>query len=130
MRNIFPAVILAICLSLSVCKNPARKYPVDFVDRNVVFSPDKKPDPLLLVVGITEDRKLSLNKIETGTIADTTLLREKIKAIFDDRQRTGFVEKEVVIDPQGKAKTEDLEKLIECLAEAKAAPIRVVKDNL
>jgi hypothetical protein len=92
------------------------------------FRPAKKP--ILLVVGITVDGRLSLNKIETGTIADTTLLREKVGAVFDDREKNGFVEKEVVIDPHGEVETEDLEKLIECLAEAKAAPIRVVKDNL
>jgi len=98
------------------------------VDRCDVLSPDKKPDPLLLVVGITKDGKLSLNKIETGTIADATL-REKIKAIFDDREKTGFVEKEVVINPQGEVETEDLEKLIENLAESKAAPIRLIKNE-
>jgi hypothetical protein len=130
MKNIFRAAILAVCLSPSACKDSAKKYPFDFVDRSDVFSTGKKTDPMLLVVGITVDGRLSLNKIETGTIADTTLLREKVGAVFDDREKNGFVEKEVVIDPHGEVETEDLEKLIECLAEAKAAPIRVVKDNL
>jgi hypothetical protein len=41
---------------------------------------------------------------------------EKIGAIFDDREKTGFVEKEVVIDPQGEVNHEDLKRLIESLA--------------
>lgn len=127
MKKNFLVSISAICLLLIGCRGSARNYPVDFVDRSAVFALDKKLNPLRLVVEITEDGKLSLNKIETGTIADTMMLREKIGAIFDDRKKTGIVEKEVVIDPQGKVNHKDLEKLIECLAEAKAAPIRLIR---
>lgn len=127
MKKNFLVSIFAICLLLSGCQGSAKNYPVDFVDRSAVFAPDQKPAPLLLVVGIDENGKLSLNKIKTGTIADTTNLCEKIRAIFDDREKTGFVEKEVVIDPHGEVEDEDLEKLIKSLAEAKAAPIRLIK---
>ena len=84
----------------------------------------------MLVVEIDEDGKLSLNKIETGTIADVSLLSEKLKAIFEDREKTSIEEREVVIDPQGKVKNEDVEKLIENLADVKASPIRVVRNSL
>jgi hypothetical protein len=126
----FPVSIFAICLSLSGCQSFGRNYPVDFVDRNAVFAFNKEPKPLMLVVGITESGKLSLNKIETGTISDAALLSEKLEIIFDDREKAGISEREVVIDPQGNVKNEDLEKLIQSLANAKAAPIRVIKNNL
>jgi biopolymer transport protein ExbD len=112
------------------CQDSAKNLRVDFVDRNTVFAFNQKPNPLMLIVELTENGKLSLNKIETGTIKDPTLLAEKLKVIFDDRENSLIGEREVVIDPQGKVKNEDLEKLIESLAEAKASPIRVIKDNL
>lgn len=127
LKKIRLASIFVICLAFSGCKGSAKKYPVDLVDRNTMFAPDQKPAPLRLVVEIDENGKLSLNKIKTGTIADTTNLCEKIGAIFDDREKTGLVEKEVVIDPHGEVADEDLEKLIKSLAEAKAAPIRLIK---
>lgn len=124
-------LILNFVLSLAFldCQSSVKNYPVDFVDREVVFSPDKKPKPLALVVEIEEDGKLSLNKIETGTIADVSQLSEKLKVIFDDREKTSIKQREVVIDPQGKIKNEDMEKLIENLADAKASPIRVIKNS-
>jgi len=64
-----------------------------------------------------------LNKIETGKIADATLLSEKLKVIFDDREKASIKEKEVVIEPQGKVRNEDLEKLVEILANLKTSPI-------
>lgn len=59
-----------------------------------------------------------------------SLKRTECRREQDDREKTGLVEKEVVIDPQGKVKNEDLEKLVENLADVKASPIRVIKNNL
>jgi hypothetical protein len=106
-----------------------KNYPVDFIDRRAVLL-GKKPNPLLLVVEITENGRLSLNKIETGTINNLTILNEKLEVIFNDREKAGISEKGVIIDPQGNVKDEDLEKLIESLAAVKSAPIRVIKNNL
>lgn len=130
VKKILLASIFMICFAFSGCQDSAKNYPVDFVDRNAVFALDKKPNPLSLVVEIAEDGKLSLNKIETGTVADLTVLSEKLKVIFDDREKAGINEREVVIDPQAKVKNKDLEKLIENLAEVKASPIRVIKAEL
>ncbi len=122
--------IFVLSFSLLDCKSSLKDYPVDFVDRNAVFAFGKKPNPLMLIVGVDENGKLSLNKIETGTIDDTALLSEKLKAIFEDREKTSIKEREVVVDPQGKVKNEDVEKLIENLADVKASPIRVVRNSL
>jgi hypothetical protein len=123
------AAIVVCCLSFSGCQNSAQNHPVTFVDRQAVFSPDKKRNPLILVVEVKESGRLSLNKIEAGTIADLRDLSEKLKAVFDDRQRSGIVEREVVIDPQSPVTPGDLEKLIDGLAQAKASSIRVIKAN-
>jgi len=58
------------------------------------------------------------------------MLSEKLKVIFDDREKTSIKEREVVIYPKGKIKNEDMEKLIKNLANAKASPVRVIKNNL
>lgn len=127
--KILPASIFMICFALSGCQSSPKIVRVDLIDRNSESVPDKKPNPLLLVVGIDENGRLSLNKIETGTISDPAVLNEKLQIIFNDREKAGISDREIVIDPQGSIKNEDLEKLIQSLAGAKAAPIRVIKTN-
>jgi biopolymer transport protein ExbD len=129
VKNILLASVFMI-FAFFGCQDSAKNLRVEFVDRDTVFAFNQKPNPLMLIVELTENGNLSLNKIETGTIKDPTLLAEKLKVIFDDREKAGISEREVVIDPQGNVKNEDLENLIESLAEAKASPIRVIKDNL
>lgn len=116
-------------LSFSGCRNQERaaNRQVEFIDRNANLSLDRKSNPLLLVVGLNEEGRLNLNKIETGTINDTSILAAKLKVVFDDRERSGIAAREVVIDPPGNVKSEDLEKLIETVAKARAAPIRVIR---
>lgn len=133
MKKILLAVLLTVGAASSGCGDSEKNYPVYFVNRSDVFPVANKvhsANPLMLVVEIGADKKLKLNKIETGTITDTTLLSEKIRAIFADRKRASIGEREVVIDPKGEIESADLEKLIESLAAAKASPIRVIKDNL
>lgn len=127
VKKNFLVSIFAVCLLLQGCQNSG-KYPVYFVDRNSAFLADQKQNPLRLIVEIKEV-KLSLNKIETGTLDDVSLLSEKLKAVFDDRKRAGIDEREVVIDPQDRIESEKLEKLIECLTKAEAKPILVIKNN-
>lgn len=120
--------IFVISLLLFGCKGSTKNYRVDFIDRHSAFFSDQKQKPLRLIVEIKENDKLSLNKIETGTIDDLTDLTKRIEAIFGDREKSGINEREVVIDPHG-IESEKLDKLIECLAKAEADPIRVIKDN-
>lgn len=129
LKKILCISIIVISLLFPGCKNSAKNHPVDFIDRKAVLQPSEKPNPLILIVEITEDGKLSLNHIETGMIDDVALLSEKIKVIFDDREKTSIREKEVVIDPRGMIKKEDLEKLIQSLIGVKASPIRVIKNS-
>lgn len=128
MKNKRFILIAVIWIASFGCQNSVKNYPVDFIDRHAVLL-DEKPNPLLLVVEITENGRLSLNKIETGTISDLAVLNGKLQIIFDDREKAGISEKGVIIDPQVNVKDEDLEKLIESLAAVKSAPIRVIKNN-
>ena len=83
----------------------------------------------MLIVEIDESGKLRLNKIETGTTADTSLLAEKLEVIFDDRERAGVTEREVLIDPTITVGSEDFEKLVKTLADLNASPIRIIKND-
>ena len=129
-ENLFLLPVIWVYLTITGCESPAKNYHVDFVERSAVYAIDQGPDRLMLMVEITEDGRLRLNKIETGTISDPGVLSEKIGAILNDRQKAGISLREVVIDPQGKIKSEDLEKLIESMAEVKASPIYVINNKL
>ena len=111
------------------CKYSAENHRVEFVNRNAVSEFNHKNNPYLLTVKLEKDGKLLLNKIETGTTADLNEFAEKIKAVFADRQRNGVFYKEIIIDADERMQKHDLEKVIECLANAKAAPIRLIKDD-
>jgi len=130
VKKLLLTAILAACLPFLGCKDSAKNYPVQFVDRNTAFSLDNKSNPLRLVIEINENGKLRLNKIETGTIEDTTFLSEKLKTIFADREKASISEREIVIDPRGEVEEEDLEMLIESLAGANAEPILIIKSDL
>jgi hypothetical protein len=122
----------AICatgISVSGCTDSARSYPVHLVERSAVFSQDEELNPLRLVIEINENGKLTLNKIEAGTLSDTTFLSEKLKTIFTDRQKAAICTREVIILPRSKIENEELEKLIEALRISDAAPILVIKDH-
>lgn len=120
----------------------AKNYPVEFVEEEAVFGSlkrdpkkpglefyDREPDPLMLVVKVAENGKMSLNNLDKGTINDPTLLSQQIKTIFEDREKSGVAEKEIVIQPKSKIKDDDLEKLVDALAAVKASPIRIIKSG-
>lgn len=120
--------ICAIGISLSGCADSPRSNTVRFVERSAVFSGDEELNPLRLVIEINENGKLTLNKIEAGTVSDTSFLAEKMKTIFTDRKKAGIGAREVIILPEYKIENEELEKLIENLRISGAAPILVIKD--
>ena len=118
-----------IAFVLAGCRVAESGYPVDVIDREVAISLDKRIDPLILVVEITADGKLSLNKIETGTIRDITVLSAALDVVFEDRRAAGISAREVVINPNGEVNGKHLERLIEALTKAKASPIRLIKSE-
>jgi hypothetical protein len=124
--------LAAACAAFAACGGGPGKNvrPVEFVERGAVFTFDKRADPLLLVVEVREGGRLSLNRIETGTLDDPGVLCEKLAAVFEDREKAGIFEKEVIVEPRGNAGRKELEKLLEELSRARAAPIRVIKNGL
>lgn len=127
VKKILVSVVFALCLSPAGCQDSTTDYPVQFVERDTAL-PETASNPLRLVVEVTETGKLRLNNIETGTPADLTILSERLKTIFADREKALISEREIIIDSQG-ISNEDLKKLIESLADVKAEPIRVIKDG-
>ncbi len=133
MRKKSKVWLVAISLlgsSFLFCRSSLKNHPVDFVDRKVIFAVEKSSQPFLLVVEINGAGALKLNKIEMGNIENTAFLHERLKNIFADRARNSISQREIVIDRQGEIKNEDLENLIEILANAGASPIRVIKGDL
>ena len=128
-EKILLGAICATGLSLSGCTDSTASYQVRFVERSAVFSDDENLRPLQLVVEINENGKLTLNKIEAGTLSDTTFLSEKLQTIFTDRKKAAINVREVIILPQSRIENEKLEKLIEELRTSDAAPILVIKDH-
>ena len=127
-----PALTLFLGMPLlcPACSKPTATPAVVFVDGSDAFPADVRDlsvNPLILVVEINSDGKLSLNRIETGTIDDTTILSEKLRVIFEDREKALVEERGVFVEMNGVVKHEDFEKLVEALRHAEAATIRVIK---
>jgi hypothetical protein len=129
IEKILLGAICATGLSLSGCMDSASSGTVRFVERNAVFSEGEELKPLRLVIGINENGKLTLNKIEAGTLSDTSFLSAKLQAIFNDRKKAAISAREVIILPEYKIENEELKKLIEAVRISDAAPILVIKDH-
>jgi hypothetical protein len=128
-RGFGGGLLILICIALTGCKSSGRDHSAVFVDRDSAFAIDGEPDPLRLVVEIDAEGKLRLNKIETGTMSDISDLSERIKVIFDDREKGGMHEREILIDTKIRIESQDFENLVRTLADLKASPIRVIKND-
>jgi hypothetical protein len=128
-KKVKQILLILICAISFGCKSSAADHGVEFVDRSAAFSQGALPQPLMLIVEIDVGGRLRLNKIETGTTRDMSLLVEKLDVILADREKTGIDEREVLIDPKILPETESLEELIRVLADAKASPIRVIRND-
>jgi hypothetical protein len=129
VKQILLIPFVLICGTFLGCKSSATDQSVEFIDRSAVSSQGALPTSLRLIVEIDESGILRLNKIETGTIRDTSLLADKLEVIFAEREKTGIDSREVVIDPKVNVETEHYEAVIMVLAEANASPIRVIRNR-
>ena len=129
LKQVLLTPIVLICVTFSGCKSSAANHPVEFVDRSAAFSQGISPQPLILIVEIEEGGSLRLNRIETGTTGDMSLLAEKLEVIFADREKSGIEEREVLIDPKVNVESEHYEELLGVLAEAEASPIRIIRND-
>ena len=121
--------VFLICVAFFGCESSAATHSIEFIDRSAALSQGISRQPLTLIVEIDDDGGLRLNKIETGTTRDMALLAEKLEVIFDDREKAGINEREVLIDPATTVGSEDFDKLVKTLADLNASPIRVIKND-
>jgi len=99
---------------------------------------DVKPNPLTLVIAINrENRGISLNNENAGSVDDPTALTAKLTDIFNQRttngvfrENTNEVEKTVFIKSPTLVKYGDVVKVIDAAKMAGAAPIGLQIDDL
>src|SRR5688572_27945925 len=114
--------IAAASTVLQSCGSAGPEPDIRFVDQ----APDSHVvDPLALVASIDAGGKLTLNQIETGTIANPAVLNEKLRSIIDDRRRSSVYENEVLIEMVGTIAYEDIDALISSLKPLELSRITV-----
>ena len=99
---------------------------------------DVKPNPLTLVIAINrENRGISLNNENAGSVDDPTALTAKLTDIFNQRttngvfrENTNEVEKTVFIKSPTLVKYGDVVKVIDAAKMAGASPIGLQIDDL
>jgi hypothetical protein len=96
-----------------------------------------KPNPLFLVVTVTEDGDVSLNNQQTGTLADSEPLTKRLQQIFREREVNGVfregtneIERSVtIVMPMGDRRFSDLETIARAVWLPGGGPIDLVLDN-
>ena len=117
------AASLAAGIGFPACDGNGQATQVVMIDR---ASAKPAADALALVVGVDKSGKLTLNQIEIGTIADPTILSEKLKAIFEDRRRSSIEETEIVIELTGNVAFDDVGRLIASIRPLRPSRISVM----
>lgn len=117
-----------MCCSLACgCGTPSKDVLVAHVDAARAIAVEGSEPALKLVVEINGEGRLLLNRIDIGNITDTSVLIEKLRMVFEDREKASIAGREVVIQMNGEIMQEDLEKLIDALTEAQASSILVTR---
>jgi hypothetical protein len=130
-RILLPLLVAAGAACPS-CESRRGEQTVTFDDRAIVFANGNAAEYSrsgMLIVGLGENRKVSINRFETGSVEQLGPFAEKLRVIFTDRQRSGVKSREVIIELRGAVRSPDLEKLIEALTESGADPIRIVRQE-
>ena len=125
-------ILVAAGAACSSCDGRRSPRTVIFDDRAIVLADGNASAYArsgMLIVSLGEDRQVSLNKFETGSVETLGPLAEKLLVIFSDRQRSGVESREVIIELRGAVRSPDLEKLVETLAMSGAEPIRIIRDE-
>jgi biopolymer transport protein ExbD len=96
-----------------------------------------KPNPLTLVVTISNDLKLKLNQDEMGSVNDTAPIGTRLAGLFEQRKRerafrpgTEDVEKTVFVKAPRSLKYGEVVKVIDAIKGAGANPVGLQVDDL
>ncbi|HVF30276.1 MAG TPA: hypothetical protein VNA22_04865 [Pyrinomonadaceae bacterium] len=123
-------IFWAACCSLTLaCGTPSKDVLVTHVDAGRAIAADGSEGALKLVVEINGDGRLLLNRIDIGTISNTSVLIEKLGTIFEDRRKASIAGREVMIQMNGTITEEHLEVLIDALIRAKASSIQITREG-
>jgi len=96
-----------------------------------------KPNPLTLVVTVSNDLKLKLNQDEMGSVNDTAPISTRLSGLFEQRKRerafrpgTEEVEKTVFVKAPRSLKYGEVVKVIDAIKGAGANPVGLQVDDL
>jgi TonB family protein len=97
---------------------------------------DSNHDPLGLVVTVSENGKVFLNRVEEGTLSDLSALRARLELIFEQRKEnnvfktgTDELEKTVIVKSSTYMNEEQLSKVVGEVKAAGASPVRVMTEE-
>ena len=112
--NRYLGMLITVCLTpggmiLQACDTDEQPTQVSIIDRATAVFPY---NPEALIVGVDATGKLTLNRIEIGTIADPKVLTEKLEPVFKDRRRSSLGETEILIELTGQVSFDDVSALI------------------
>jgi len=130
-------VLLIIFMLISPLKPSRFEAKVPAEPKDDTISP-AKPNPLTLVVTIDKNGGLLLNKDSMGNVSDTSVLNERLKQVFKDRESSGTafregtneVEKTLFVKAPRTLKYGEVVKVIDAVKEAGAQPIGLQIDDL
>lgn len=121
LRNTF-TLTLAFALAFHGCSAVSAPE-VIFTGRPETFN---KKGPFELIVGIDGRGDLTLNRIDTGNVADISELTGKLGTVFEDRRRLEIHDRQIVIEMDGRIARSDLELVIGSLQDVGVSQITVV----
>lgn len=140
--NVTPLIdVLLVLLIIFMVVTPLK--PSRF-EAKIPSEPDKnqdlsqiKPNPLTLVVTISNDLKLKLNQDDMGSVNDTAAISTRLAGLFDQRKRerafrpgTEEVEKTVFVKAPRALKYGEVVKVIDAIKGAGANPVGLQVDDL
>jgi biopolymer transport protein ExbD len=97
-----------------------------------------KPNPYTLLIEVTKDQKVTLNREEMGTTQDASLLGTKLADVFKQRETSGVyrqgstseIEKTVFVKAPKSLRYGDMVRVIDTIKGAGASPIGLQVDDL
>ena len=130
--NVTPLIdVLLVLLIIFMVVTPVK--PSRFEARVPQESKDDKaePHPLTLVVSITPDREIRINKeAAAGTVADPAAAIERLRAIFSEREANFVAERTVFIKAPLKIDYGSVAKVVDAVKMAGSKPVSLQVDRL